>query len=198
MATNDLFGMDLVPKPFEFSGLGDEPKPKAGYSQDLLNQAMEKYPFVGWNNPAVAVGRGQGYAETFPVGEVGGAENPRPVGLPMGQVGVEVYKPSQFTPEDLAAEMLHVDRYANQVRDYLKSSLTPKQMNMIKQESLDYRDSLNAGLSEEMAVQNAVDAALRGYVVGQWPDEVHQRIGYTPEQKKHLDDLAKYMKNFGR
>jgi len=200
MATDELFGMGSVPQlePFEVTGLGKEPMPSPAYSQELLSKATEKYPFVAWNNPLVSVGKGQGYAETFPPGEIGAPDAPRPQAMPLGQTGVEVYRPSQFTPEDIAAEMLHVDRYANQVRDYLRQSITPEQMAKIKAESLDYQESINQGLGEDRAIQNAIDAALRGYAVGQWPTHVNESIGYTPEQKTQLDALVNYMKNFGR
>jgi len=111
-----------------------------------------------------------------------------------GRVGVEVFNPQEFKPADLAGEMLHTDPYANMVRDYIRKSLTPQQVDAIKQASGDYQMSIQMGLPEDRAIQNAVDSAIRGYAIGQWPAEVNAGIGYTPQQKYVMDNLVKYMK----
>lgn len=164
------------------------------YSSDLLDKAKQEYGFIARQNPIVQVGRGEGYAETWPRYEEGPPDQPRPLSMAPGRVGVEVFNPQQFKPADLAGEMLHTDPYANLVRDYILKSLTPEQIAVIKDEALDYSHSLRLGQSEERAMQNAVDSAIRGYAVGQWPSEINDRIGYSPQQKYVLDNLVRYMK----
>ena len=167
------------------------------YPTDLLNEAIKSYPFVKQHNPAVVLGTGQGYAETYPVGETGrplaGGGFSRPGTLPIDRVGIEIYKPDQFSAKDLAAEMLHVDPMANKTRDGLIKSWTPEQLNALKEHALDYQATLDEGRPEQDAIQNATDSALRGYTVGQWPEEVNQALAYTPEQLQMLNALKSYM-----
>jgi len=169
------------------------------YSQNLLDQATQAYPFVAKHNPMVVVNpmENRGFAETYPVGETGA---PLPEGgfnkhssLPIDRVGVEVFRPDQFTHHDLAAEMLHIDPMANKTRDILMQSWTPNQLKTLKEHALDYQATLDEGRPEKDAIQNATDSALRGYTVGQWSDEVNKALKYTPNQLKALDSLKGYM-----
>lgn len=173
------------------------PKGNDFYIQNLLNQATAAYPFVKQHNPLVVMGKGDGYAETYPIGETGrpleGGGFSRPMTLPVNRVGVEVYKPSEFTHKDLAAEMLHIDPYANKVREQLMSSWTPQQLKTLKKHALDWEATLAEGRPEADAIKNATDSALRGYTVGQWPEEINKALTYNPDQLKALDSLKMYM-----
>jgi len=171
----------------------------ADYATNLLNQATQAYPFVARHNPMVVVNpaENRGFAETYPVGEAGA---PLPEGgfnkhqaLPIDRVGVEVFKPDQFTHHDLAAEMLHIDPMANQTRETLIKSWSPEQLNTLKEHALDYQATLDEGRPETDAIKNATDSALRGYTVGQWPEEINKALAYNPEQLKSLDALKSYM-----
>lgn len=169
------------------------------YADDLLLQATKLYPFVAKHNPMVVVNpiENRGFAETYPIGETGA---PLPEGgfnkhksLPIDRVGVEVFKPDQFTAHDLAAEMLHIDPMANKTRDILMKSWTPNQLKTLKEHALDYQATLDEGRPEADAIQNATDSALRGYTVGQWPEEINKALAYNPKQLKALEDLKAYM-----
>lgn len=80
------------------------------YIQNLIAQANKQYPFVKQHNPDVVLGTGERYAQTYPIGETGRplAEGKfsRPSALPIDRVGIEIYKPNEFTHHDLAAELL--------------------------------------------------------------------------------------------
>ena len=166
------------------------------YPRKLLEDAKSQYPFISQYDPVVTVGEREGdYAETWPVGETGGADYPRPTGIPLNRVGVEVFRPSQFNAADMAAEMLHIDPFANATRSRLSDLLTQNQMNTLKNESGDYRQSVQMGLPASRAIANAVDSAMRGYTVGQWPQSANQRMNYTKEQSGLLDALRSYMLN---
>lgn len=169
------------------------------YSTNILEMAKKVYPFVEKHNPMVVVNpmQDRGYAETYPIGETGaplegGGFNKHP-NLPLDRVGVEVFKPEEFTAHDLAAEMLHIDPVANKTRDILMKSWSPKQLQTLKESALDWQATLDEGRPEKDAIQNATDSALRGYAVGQWPEEINKALNYTPAQKRALEDLKVYM-----
>ena len=170
----------------------------ADYTDDLLTQATQAYPFVAKHNPMVVVNpmEDRGYAETYPIGETG-----KPIGnsvfdkhfsLPTNRVGVEVFKPDEFSHHDLAAEILHIDPQANKARNVLMSTWTPEQLATLKEHALDYQATLNEGRPEKDAIKNATDAALRGYVMNQWPEEINQKLAYNPKQLSTLEELKKY------
>jgi hypothetical protein len=171
----------------------------ADYATSLLEEATKAYPFVAKHNPMVVVNPAEdrGYAETYPIGETGaplpeGGFNKHP-SLPINRVGVEVFKPNQFTHHDLAAEMLHIDPMANQTREELIKTWSPKQLKTLKEHALDYQATLNEGRPESEAIKNATDSALRGYTVGQWPEEINKALAYSPNQIKALESLKTYM-----
>jgi hypothetical protein len=171
----------------------------ADYATDLLSQATQTYPFVAKHNPMVVENpsENRGYAETYPVGETGAPLSEggysKHSSLPIDRVGVEVFKPNEFTHHDLAAEMLHIDPYANQTRDTLIKTWSPKQIETLKNHALDYQATINEGRSHEDALKNATDSALRGYTVGQWPEEINKALAYNPNQLKALESLKTYM-----
>ena len=171
----------------------------ADYATDLLSQATQAYPFVAKHNPMVVVNpmEDKGFAETYPIGETGapldGGGYIKHKSLPIDRVGVEVFKPDQFTHHDLAAEMLHIDPVANQTREALTKTWSPKQLKTLKEHALDYQATLDEGRPEADAIKNATDSALRGYTVGQWPEEINKALAYSPAQLKMLDSLKSYM-----
>jgi hypothetical protein len=171
----------------------------ADYVSNLLSEANKAYPFIARHNPMVVVNpsENKGYAETYPIGETGA---PLPQGgfdkhpsLPIDRVGVEIFKPEEFNHHDLAAEMLHIDPMANTTRETLIKSWTPNQLETLKEHALDYQATLDEGRPEEEAIHNATDAAMRGYAVNQWPQDINKALSYTPEQLKSLDALKSYM-----
>jgi len=164
------------------------------YVDSLLRQATKEYPFITQHNPIIDTGVGPYYAETWPVNEEGAPDAKRPGNFPIDRVGVKVYKPNQFTHHDLAGEILHVDPFANETRATLTKSLTPAQIQMLQQESKDYQGSIDEGQSTERAIQNATDAAMRGYVLNQWPAKANEGMNYDPAQKALLERLRNYMK----
>ena len=134
---------------------------------------------------------GKGYAETWPIGETGDPEYMmRPNDIPINQHGISVFKPDQWREQDTAGEGLHIDPLAHEYRIKLLQSLSPNQLKRAKTEFNDY--SFGGGLPESNRVYNLTDALLRGYTVGQAPEEFNQSF-YRPEQKQMLDELKNYM-----
>ena len=72
--------------------------------------------------------------------------------------------------------------------------MTPQQWGTLKNEALDYNESIRQGLSEQRAKENTIDSALRGYAVNQWPESVNQQLNYSPAQLELLNSLKTYMK----
>ena len=166
--------------------------------QALLNQATKEYPFIAQHNPILRHGAGEGYLETWPAGEGGAPDamgkDTRPKHFPLSRHGIEIRRPKDITYHDIAGEVLHVDPYANTVRDNLIKLFTPDQLNTLKANAEDYKVSIDQGQSEDYAIRNAADSALRGYTFGQWPEEVNQQMQYNPIQKGLLESLKNYMK----
>lgn len=164
------------------------------YLSNLISEAMKQYPFLAGHDPHASLGHGPYYAETYGPGEEGDTANPRPKEFPINSTGVKVYRPDQFGPSDYAAEFLHIDPFANMTRNYLQQSLSLEQIRRLQHESRDYSDSLAEGQTKQKAMTNAVDAAMRGYAVGQWPKEANAAMRYTSDQTNLLQSLASYMK----
>ena len=168
------------------------------YTVALLRQATKEYPFIAQHNPIVETGVGPGYAETWPSGETGApneyGQPTRPRAFPSHRVGVQVFRPNDFTHHDLAGEILHVDPYAAEVRDKLISTLTPAQLKTLQRNAGDYQVTIDEGRPEADAVRNAADGAVRGYVLGQWPTEANDSMKYDKPQRALLEQLKNYMK----
>jgi hypothetical protein len=159
----------------------------------LFQRAQDQYPFIRSNNVNLTISPrdNEGFAETWPAGETGTLDRPRPLNFPMNSTGIEVFKPNQFTTSDVAGEVMHVDPIVNKTRDEFIGTLNPKQLAIVKSQP-DYQMSLRMGMSEEGALQNAADAVMRGYVVGQWPEEALKEFGFNIKQNKLLSDLKNY------
>ena len=193
MATNAL-----APDTEVVNALAPESSNSNPYIESLMSKAQVEYPFINQHKPVVAMGAGEGYAQTWPPGEGGPPDeqgkDTRPTALPMDRLGIEIYRPNDFNHHALAGEVLHVDPYAREVSDKLATTFDPRQLEVLKREALDYQHSLNTGQDEKRAIQNATDAAVRGYVVNQWPEEVNQEFAYSPVQKALLESLKSYAK----
>lgn len=140
---------------------------------------------------------GQGYAETFGPNEEGDVANNkgRPANFPIEATGIDIYRPNEFSHHDLAAELLHIDPVANRTREELKASLTDKQKEILESQP-DYTGTISEGPVKgikERALNNAVDAVMRGYVVGQWPLSAIKEMDFSKEQYDKLKNLHYYM-----
>lgn len=163
-----------------------QPLPAAAPATSSQYRFMDALNIKRIDSPDQA--EGEGYSETWPVGEEGTPERPRPADIPMNQHGVQVFKPDQFTEHDLAGEALHIDPVAAKYRDALSSTLSPEQIARLK-EIPDYQEGDG---SQAHRMQNAVDSAMRGYLVGQWP-LAEVKAFFNPEQLQLLDELKSYM-----
>jgi hypothetical protein len=170
------------------------------YIDSLMRKALQDYPFLSQHKPVVITNpnKDEGFAQTYSAEEtgrpLGDGTFSRPKELPMGQLGIEIYRPNEFTHHDLVGEVLHVDPFAREISDKLATTFDPRQLELLKREALDYGATIKEGRPEADAIRNATDSAVRGYVVGQWPEEVNQEFGYSPVQKALLESLKNYTK----
>lgn len=165
------------------------------YVNSLLTKAHEEYPFIAQHNPIVIKGdSGENYAETWPPYEEGPTNN-RPEQFPIDRTGVVVGKPKEFSHHDLAGEILHVDPMSHATRENLMKSWTPKQLAELEKQSRDWKTTLDEGRPVEHAIRNATDAAMRGYILNQWPEDANKRLNFSPKQIEKLENLKTYMKS---
>jgi hypothetical protein len=164
--------------------------------QEALKQAKEQYKFIP-NDVVATVNKQSGdrILEAWSPEEEGYVGGARPKEIPLGKIGLEIYNPDKVSAEDIAADVLHHDKFANEVRDKMTATIkdNPEQLAKLKESSLDYQNSLDAGMSKDQALKNAVDSAMRGYVVGQWSEKDNAEMGYSDKQQGLLDNLKSYM-----
>lgn len=163
-------------------------------AETLLDRAQAKYGFLKNLGMQVVENPREGdmYAETWPAGEPGSADYPRPQSIPLEINGVEVLRPDQFSEDDLAGEGFHIDPEARRVSDYLATTFTPEQLDALKGNAADYEQSIQMGMDEDQALQNSVDSLVRGYVMGQWPPEAIESMGLDEDQRGALESLRAY------
>lgn len=161
------------------------PSPLDTSQRGAISNARTQYPFMAGQVlvPTTKVG-----GEGWPAGEEGDPSYPRPRTIPLHQGGAEIGPNS--TPGDVAGEALHSDPFANLTRDRLIKTLSPQQIEAMKHESLDAQEAPN----REMMLRNGMDSAMRGSLVGQWPQSAIQKMQYTPEQLAIIQRLSNYMR----
>jgi len=165
------------------------------YISNLLNKAQEEYPFIAQHDPIIVRGdTGEDYAETWPPYEEG-PDNNRPEAFPIDRTGIVIGRPDEFSHHDLAGELLHVDPMSHATREQLMKSWTPEQLSTLSKVSKDYGQTLDEGRSTEDAVRNATDAAIRGHILKQWPEDTNKQLNYSSPQMNMLETLRTYMKS---
>lgn len=152
--------------------------------------AAKEYPFLRNHDVEYSVTprEGHGFAETWPAGEPGAPDMPRPKQFPMDRPGVQVFKPKQFGNADIAGEVLHFDPVALRTQEQFAKTISPAQREELQQQP-DYQ--MGDG-SPEQKENSAIAAAIRGYAVKQWPQKDIDRF-FRPEQRQMLDGLKSYM-----
>lgn len=195
---NDSFQYGFDPNaPNTLGGVGIMSKYEDDYKiQEALKQAKEQYKFIPNDVVATVNKKSDGrILEAWSPTEEGYVGGARPKEIPMGKIGLEIYNPDKVSADDIAADVLHHDKFANQIRDKMLDTIKsdPEQLSKLKEASADYQYSIDAGQSKEQALKNAVDSAIRGYVVNQWPEEANKEMGYSDKQQSMLDQLKSYM-----
>jgi hypothetical protein len=172
---------------------------------DILAQAKQMYPVL--NNPNIyykysprASNTGN-YLETYPVGESGGPNDPRPKEFPMDKPGIEVYRkdtrPIDVLGDAVSHLFVNTDPTIKKYYQDFQKSLTPAQQKRL-QEQYQYAQK-NEGEErpyEQWLQISGLPSYFRGYAFKQWPnmdDPKVQQQFYTPEQIKQFDAMMQYL-----
>jgi hypothetical protein len=175
------------------------PSPSASAQPDIFAQAKQQWPLL--DRPDIAYkytprsGPNVPYLEAYPPGEAGDASAPRPSQFPMGQYGIEVYKPTT-RPIDVLGDvvshfLVNTDPVIKSYYENFQQSLTPEQQERLQSQ---YQHAVqNGGEKRPYATwlkMSGLPAYFRGYAFQQWPNA--QKL-YTPEQLKNFDAMMQYL-----
>jgi hypothetical protein len=173
----------------------------------LLDQARAQYPILKKYDIQYkdSIGRAPGYLESWPPGETGSAELPRPKEFANDKFGVEVYD-KNTSPKDVLADvvshhLVDVDPKIKSAYEDFKGSLQPFQEKILRQQYEHDKNTAVAGEAggetrsfEDWKETAGLPAYFRGYTFGQWPSSFNQKA-YTPDQMKKLDGVMDYLKS---
>jgi 3D (Asp-Asp-Asp) domain-containing protein len=170
--------------------------------QNVFDKALEQYPKL---KDANAVGimstntqDGANMLESWPAGETGTPERPRPKELPQDKLGVQIFN-QKTTPDDVAADivshsLVKTDPNLKATYDQFASSLTPEQTDFLKG---DYENAVkNEGETrpfDQWMQTTGIPSAFRGYAFGQYDQKAQQEFGYTDQQKQVLGSVKPYL-----
>lgn len=176
--------------------------PTSAGDPSLLDLARKQYPILGSmavNTVRTPLPNDNRMLEFWPPNEAGDKQYPRPQGLPMGQVGVQIISPDT-KPSDVAADI--VSHYLvntdptlkKEYQQFAKTFQTPDEQKRLRE---DYQwDKTHSGEDrpfDQWTQQTRIPAYLRGYVFQQWPQNTYDKM-YTPDQIKLLDAIKATLK----
>jgi len=164
---------------------------------NILNRTKQEYPYLKDKNINVVVNPDSkigGKLEFYDEKETGTGDTPRPQGIPLGQVGIEIKDPN-VRPIDVLGD--YVSHYAVYNDPKLKP-LYDKFIKTIPEEQ--QRDRYNYAVEnfgedrpyEDWKEMSGDPGMLRGYVFDQFPKDELDKI-YSPEQIELLDKIKKYL-----
>lgn len=164
---------------------------------DLLSKAEQEFPYLKGKNINVVVdpeSKIGGKLEFYDEKETGTGDTPRPKGLPLGQVGVEI-RDTNIRPIDILGD--YVSHYAvyNDPKlkplydEFIKTIPEQQQRDRYKYAVENFGEDRPYEVWKEMSGDPGM---LRGYVFDQFPKEELDRI-YSPEQIKLLDRIKDYL-----
>ena len=185
------------------------PSPSASPSppapDDIIGQAKKQYPVL--NNPNLHFlytprsGPNVPYLETFPPGEGGDPDEPRPSQFPMDKYGIQVYKADTQPVNVLGDAVVHMMRYTDPtIKKYysdFEQSLTPEQEAILHrqyQHHVQYNGEKRP--YQEWYEKSGLTQLFGGYAFGgtkKWPESY-----YTPEQLKMFDSMMQYLQSQGQ
>ena len=141
------------------------------------------------------------YLETFPPGEGGGPDEPRPSQFPMDKYGIQVYKPDTQPVNLLGDAVVHMMRFTDptitKYYDDFEESLTPQQEALLHRQ-YNHHVTYNGEKRpyDEWYKQSGLTQLFGGYAFGgtkKWPESE-----YTPEQLKMFDQMMQYLQSQGQ
>jgi len=183
------------------------PQPTPQAQPNVFDQALAQYPILKNANPVGMMSTNAtdsgNMLESWPVGEQGTQDRPRPQELPNDKLGVQIFS-SKTTPNDVAADivshaLVKTDPTLKATYDQFASSITPEQKDFLMG---DYENEVKqATLSggekppqfDQWLQQVGIPAAFRGYAFNQYNPQDQKAFGYTDQQKQLLGSVKPYL-----
>ena len=170
---------------------------------NLVNLTKQQYPYL--KDVPMSYTQGDGYLESYPVGETGSPQYPRPENLPIDVMGIDIRK-QDTTPEMIAGD--YVSHYMTDNDPFIKdnynkfiNSLTPEQLDRQKNRYNDYTRGYyvnEQGNQVKLPIEKRSfekwksvsdnDGIYRGLLFNQWNPN-----SYTEEQHKLNKQAQKYL-----
>lgn len=165
-------------------------------------QALEQYPILGQMGIQGVVTPGPskygGGIESWPIGETGEADYPRPTGLASNVFGVQIFDPEKTRPIDVLADvashyMVYNDPKMKQFYQDFRESLTPRQQEKLQRDYEYAKQNLGETRPFDVFVEHSrLPGFFRGYTFGQWPEKYNKEL-FTPDQIKLFDKVRRYL-----
>ncbi|MGY2995453.1 hypothetical protein [Mesorhizobium sp. URHB0026] len=168
-----------------------------GRPTDLMGLARQQYPRIfdnlnmGFVNSPTANSDGN-MLESWPAGEPGAPDYPRPSQLPLDQFGVQVFD-QNTTPRDLAADVVSHQlvktdpAFSGDYQAFAKTFDTPQGQDRLRQDySYSRQNEGERRPMNEWASTDRIPAYMRAYVFSQWPNA---EKAFSPEQLAILDRI---------
>lgn len=175
-------------------------QPSPAPTPSMIDQAKKQWPILNDKDLyylySPRTGKNVPYLETFPPGEAGGPDEPRPKQFPNDKYGIQVYRADTEPVNVLGDAVVHKLRFTNptvkQYYDNFEQSLTPQQ-HAILQRQYQYHVQNNGEKRpyQQWYEQSGLTQLFGGYAFGgtkKWPMSY-----YTPAQLKMFDHLMQYL-----
>jgi hypothetical protein len=166
----------------------------------VMDQAYQQFPILK-DVPLVykeSPGKGgNNLLESWPPGEEGDKDYPRPKEFPLDKLGVENYSP-KTRPIDILGDvvshhLVNTDPQIQRTYSAFQKSITPSQEDLLK-EQYKYAQQSEGEKRDFDAWKEStgVPALFRGHAFQQWPSDFNKRV-YTPQQRELLDKMMMYL-----
>ena len=163
----------------------------------IISKAEQQFPYLKGKNINVVVNPDSkigGKLEFYDEKETGTGDTPRPEGIPLGQVGVEI-RDTNVRPIDVLGD--YVSHYAVYNDPKLKPLYDEFVKTIPENQQRDRYNYAVENFGEERSYEDWKEMSgdpgmFRGYVFDQFPKEEFDKI-YSPEQIKLLDKVKDYL-----
>jgi len=169
---------------------------KTERAPDFLSDVQSEYPYMKDKEIDILYNPKPGeqrYLEFYPPDEPGAPDMPRPSGLPMGRVGIEVFRPD-VRPIDILGDYVshygvEADPKLQQYYQQFGQSLEPEMMR--RRYQFHQKQLGEQRPYEQWYEKSGLPEMFRGYTFNQWGDRAEEM--YTPQQLQILNEVRKYL-----
>lgn len=166
----------------------------------LITQTLQQYPVLrnlGLKFKMSPGAGGSNMLESWPAGETGTKDKPRPKEFDNKKLGIEIYsdktRPIDILGDVVSHHLVNEDPVIKKVYDTFQKSMTPQQQEILKEQYIHAK--ANEGEKrpfEEWKASTGIPAYFRGYAFQQWSQQANQHL-YTPQQRLMFDQMMLYL-----